>query len=331
MGQVHWLAVGYLTDRTAGVSITQRLASFKSIPRDDGLKFLIVGASGFIGRHLATYTKSLGLEVIGTQSQPRRPDLVTFDLLHDRIADRVNASFFENTEQTYGIICAMTSNIDRCFLERETSYKVDVENTIRLIQDLQSLEVKPVYISSGSVYDGITGYYSEEHPRSPINEYARHKAAVESYIEINAPDMLVLRPDKVVGDDPSENHMFSDWYQCMKENKPIVCMEAQLFSPTWVEDVAQAITLGCKLNLSGIFNLASSEYFTRSELAMQFVANLGGNTEVICKPQSEFGFLEVRPKKSYLDSSRFVKATDMRFTSMREVFRIFKQKACQSI
>ena len=295
------------------------------------MKFLIVGASGFVGRHLATYIQSLGLDMVGTQSRPRDPNLVTFDLLQHRIADCVNQSFFENGEQAYGIICAMTTQIDRCFLERETSYKVDVENTIRLIQDLQALGVKPVYISSGSVHDGCSGYYDEEYPRSPINEYGRHKAAVESFIETHGPSMLVLRLDKVVGDDPSESHMFSDWYQCLKDKKPILCIEEELFAPTWVEDVARAITLGCKLELSGLFNVANAEFFSRGELARQFVANMGGDVEVICKPQREFGFVEARPYKSYLDSSRFVKASNFKFTSMREVFRSFKQKVGEGV
>ena len=59
------------------------------------------------------------------------------------------------------------------------------------------------------------------------------------------------------------------------------------------------------------------------ELVEQFALSLNMKAEIMPKPQSDFDFLDPRPLKSYLDSTKFIKATDVRFTSMREVFQQF--------
>lgn len=289
------------------------------------MRFLIVGASGFVGRHALAYVRSLGYAALGTQSRDGQPGLITFDLLRHRISHRIPPAFFENDEPVIGVICAAVTQIDRCAKEQETSYKVNVERTIQLIHDLTALGAKPIFLSSSFVYDGAVGYYGEDYPHSPVSAYGRHKSTVERYLQEHLPDVLVLRLDKIVGDDPSEHHLFSEWYHWVSEGRPITCIEDQVFSPTFVTDVAGAIVASCGEGLSGVYNVAGSEFFSRVELARQFVLALGRDADIVCKSQAALKFLDLRPLKSYLDSTKFVKATGMRFTSMREVFQVFRQ------
>ena len=85
------------------------------------MKFLIVGASGFLGRHVLARASSLGHETVGTQCRSQRPALVTFDLLRGRISERVSPSFLGGDGPIFGVIAATISPIDRCVLEPETS------------------------------------------------------------------------------------------------------------------------------------------------------------------------------------------------------------------
>lgn len=289
------------------------------------MKFLIIGASGFVGRHLLAYVKSEGYDVIGTQSHSLYPRLITFNLLEHRIKDRVAPDFFDTNHQIFAVICVAISQIDRCFLEREISHKINVDNTIRLIDDLTKKNVKPIFLSSDNVYDGRLGFYNEHHKPNPINEYGRQKVKVESYIKQNIPKGLVLRLSKIVGDDPSEHHLFSEWYKLVEKNQPIICIEKQIFSPTFVKDVASGIVLSCKKGLLGLYNMANPEFFQRGELARQFILMLGKKVDIISKPQSEFKFSDKRPEKTYLDSSKFMKVTGMKFTPMGEALNIFIQ------
>lgn len=288
------------------------------------MKFLIVGASGFIGSHTLRYIHSLGYEVVGTTTSSQQSNLVSFDLCSDRIKDRI--SLFQTDEPVFGIICSAFSRIDRCLLEKEKSLEINVKNTCRLLDDFKHLGIKPIFLSSDHVYDGTLGYYSEVDSPSPINEYGKQKLIVENYLkEIFLEDFLVFRLSKIFGDNPKEAHPLSDWYQKIKAKQPIVCIQSQIFSPTFVEDVAKGIVLSCQRNLSGIYHLANPQFFPREELARQFARFLGQEVEVVSKAQEEFGFADKRPEKTYLDSTRFSRETGMSFTSMREVFEAFVQ------
>lgn len=287
------------------------------------MRFVIVGASGFIGRHTLAYVRSLGYEARGTQNCSTYSGLIPFNLLEHRIGDCVGKEFFDTDTPVFGVICSAICQIDRCRQEPQLSYKVNVERTIALIEDLFALGATPVFLSSDGIFDGTLGYYSEEHPPSPVNEYGRQKVAVESYLHRAVPKSLTFRLSKIVGDDPLEHHIFSEWWQWLREGRPITCIDGQLFSPTFVDDVAKAIVLACARGLTGVYHVANPELFSRDELARQFLVALRCEAPIICKSQEALHFVDPRPAKSYLDSTRFVRATDMRFTSMRQVITQF--------
>jgi len=110
----------------------------------------------------------------------------------------------------------------------------------------------------------------------------------------------------------------------LRSNQPIVCIRGSLLSPTYVMDVAQGIVVACQRGLTGVYHVSNSEFFHREELATQFCHALGRSPTVLSKPLEEFNFPDRRALKSYLDGTRFVQATGMRFTPMREVFRRFR-------
>ena len=294
------------------------------------MKFLIIGASGFIGRNVLAHVHSLGFEAVGTQSQAREEGLVTFNLLHDRIVDCVGKPFFEGERRVCVIICAVVSNMDQCLLDREMSHRVNVEQIIQLVEDVGLLGSKTVFLSSCFVFDGTVGYYNEEHSVSPVNEYARHKVEVEQYLQKHVPDAFIARLEKIVGDHPSERQMFAQWHQLLQAGEPIVCIEGSLLSPTYVTDVARGFLLACQRNLAGVHHVSNSEFLYRDELARQFCYAMGKAPNVITRPLQEFNFPDKRALKSYLDGSRFARLTGLRFTPMREVFRAFLEKTrCQ--
>lgn len=289
------------------------------------MKFLIVGASGFIGRNIFEHIKNSGHEVVGTQNESIQSDLVFFDILTDKIKEKIGPGFFETAEKVFVVIAAALSQMDRCFTEKELSYKINVEKTIQLIEDVRRLGAIPVFISTSAIYNDVLGYHSEGSRQAPINEYGRHKQTVDQYLISNVPEAFIVRLDKIVSDDLKGGHLFAEWFQKIQENEAITCID-QLFSPTYVIDVAKAIACGCQLKLCGAYNVANPEFFTRVELAKQYMSAVGGQVDIVLKSHEEFNFADPRNKNSYLDGTKFIKETGMRFTSMREVFNSFLSK-----
>lgn len=290
--------------------------------------FLIVGASGFIGRHLLAHLTNLGIPVVGTRSRSGKrlgvPGLIPFDLDHDRIVDTVGREFFEGPHPVEAVICAAVDNMDWCYRERETSRRIYVDRTCRLIDDLVAIGARPTFISTCFVFDGAEGHYDEDHPVSPINEYARQKLDVERHLAARAPQSWTLRLDKIVGDDPAEETFFTQWFRLLQAGQPIVCIANSILSPTFVEDVAEAIRLGAIHRLAGVHHVANPEQFLRADLARLFCRALGTpDHPVIEKPLAEFRFTDARALKSSLNGSRFARLTGLRHTAMNEAMRRF--------
>jgi dTDP-4-dehydrorhamnose reductase len=269
----------------------------------------------------------VGYPVIGTQSTARNSLLVKFDLQEDRIADCLTPSFCAAGGRAFAVICAGINQLDRCMRERELSHYVNVINTIQLMWDLETLGITPVFFSSGFVFDGSTGNYSEEGVPCPINEYGRQKVFVEKFMREKLPGSLVLRLDKVIGDDPSEFHLFTEWYAAAANHRPLICIKGQVFSPTLVSDVARAIVVSCEQGLAGVYNVANPEFFSRADLAREFLRAMRADVDVIERSQEELGFSDLRPLRTYLDPSKFSNATGMRFTPVREAIQRFLAKA----
>lgn len=289
------------------------------------MKFLVIGASGFIGRNLLAYVRAQGFEAVGTQSQPRSAALVKFNLLNDRIAECVGSAFFETGDRVCVVICSVVSNMDQCLLDRETSHRINVEQTIQLIKDVRAYNAKIVFLSTCFVFDGTRGYYNEDHPITPINEYARHKVEVEQFLQERVPDAFIARLEKIVGDSPHDGQFFAQWQKLLDADKPIVCIEGSLLSPTYVKDIVQAFVLACQKNLTGIYHVSNSEFFYRDELARQFCYAVGKPPNVVTRPLAEFKFPDKRALKCYLDGSKFVTESGIRFTAMRKVFQAYLQ------
>ena len=295
------------------------------------MNLLIIGASGFIGSHIFHRAQQEGINVIGTRFSSSKQNLITFDVSKDSIGNVLPDTFLSLETPTYAVICSAITQIDLCAKDKENSYNFNVRHIIRLVEELTKKGIQIVYLSSEAVYDGAVGYYSEKDLPTPINEYGRQKVEVEKFLLKHHPNSLVFRLSMIVGDNPSEPHLFSDWSQLIQRRKPIVCIKGQIFSPTFVDDVACGILLGLKNNLSGLYHLSNKEFFAREKLARQFVYQFDRliektGTEVVSIAECEFGFLDRRQLKTYLDGALFEKATNMHFTSMREVMEGFLGK-----
>ncbi|MGE3308418.1 MAG: NAD(P)-dependent oxidoreductase [Limisphaerales bacterium] len=298
-------------------------------------RFLVVGASGFVGRHLRARLQSLAIPVVGTRSRSGRrpfaaPDLVPFDLDGDRIAhtlDAVDRGFFAGPARVEAVVCAAVDNMDWCHTEREVSRRIYVDRIRRLIDDLAGLGARITFPSTCFVFDGAVGNYAEDDPVAPVNEYARQKLEVERHLAGAAPDGCVVRLDKIVGDDPAEPTLFTQWLGHLRGGTPIVCIADSVLSPTFVGDVVDAILLGARLGLGGVHHVANPEQFLRADLARAFCSELGVPAHPVAeRALSEFHFADARALKSSLNGSRFARRTGLQATPMREVLRRFHDR-----
>lgn len=286
---------------------------------------LIIGASGFIGSYLATEAEKNSLGYMGTARNEICSKNVHFDLKTDRIKDIID-EIVRDGKLKVAVICAAISKIDYCKANFEESYFINVTTTKQLIDELDEYGFKIVFLSTDNVFDGEKGHYSEEDEVHPINEYGCQKREIEKYLISRNKNHLVLRLSKVVGHNRFEPHPFDEWFELATQKKEICCIKGNIFSPTYIIDVARGILRSIEQDLVGIYHLCNNEYFSRYDLAMKFIDYFGFHSSVCEKDLTDFRFLDNRPLKTNMCGDKFKYATGFGFTPMKTVMSEMKAR-----
>lgn len=291
------------------------------------MKLFIIGASGFIGGSLLKMAMTDNIEAAGTGYKRRAEGLIYFNMLDNNFDEILPARFKDAPGEVLAVICSANPLIEECRKQPAESYRLNVTSTKNLIKSIEGAGIKFCFLSTDNVYDGISGYYGETEPQCPCNEYGRQKAEIEKHILENHKNGLIFRLSQTLSNTVSEKHLFSQWDEWCRTKKEIMCIKDNIFSPTFVGDVYTALLAAFSKKAAGLYNCVNGEHFSREELARQFVRHLypDGGVKITVKPASEFGFVENRALKTYLDNTKIVNELGIKFNSMKSVMQSFSR------
>ena len=206
------------------------------------MKLLITGASGFLGRAVATAAVSAGHDVTTFQ---RRPSAV--DGAHDVLGSIADASALEYALDGIEGIIHLAAKVSLVG-ERADFERINIEGTARLIELAKKAGVSRfVQVSSPSVAHAGTSLHGvgadRANPATARGEYARTKAIAELYALGNdAPDFAVVavRPHLVWG--PGDTQLLERIVERANQGRlPIVGTGAALIDTTYVDNAAAAM------------------------------------------------------------------------------------------
>lgn len=271
----------------------------KASPDTSGLKILITGASGGLGRALYSNLSKI-YTVIGLCHQNLRQDLIPIDLTYpDDFKDL--AVLFRQFKPDILIHTVAISDADSCERNPTQARKLNVEATQALCQLIHKTQSKMIYISSNDVFLGDHGMYAETDLPQPVNVYAQTKLAAEQAV-LNTTLGLVLRTTFMSWHNSSKQSFVSWIKDSLEAGRMIYLSEDQFYSPlaaitlvNWIEKLFSA---------KGIYHLGSSRC-SRFELGLTLAQKSGLNTDLI-KPilMEKLPFYAARPKDSSLNCSK---------------------------
>lgn len=294
------------------------------------MQLLIIGASGFIGRHLYQYCKQAGICAAGTYYQNKTDnEYIFFDMYRQSFADLLERmpENFCLKEMTV-ILCGANASIDSCKLNEKLSYILNVQRTKEILAELQQLKIKTVFLSSEAVFEGEKGLYTEEDIPNPITAYGRQKFEIENYILGNIKNALIFRISRAVGSCFGEKDIFNEFFQKICKNEKIICLKNQSFCLTEVDDISKAIVLAVSRDLQGLYHVSSDNYITRYELARLFskeVFNGRGLGLVEEKDFEEINFVDNRHVKGGLNGALLKKYINMEYMDLNTIIRKYKK------
>lgn len=216
---------------------------------------IITGAAGLIGQYLVKTAPrwAPGWDVTGLS----RAELELTETLS--VDARIRA-----LKPDLLIHCAALSRTKDCEQHPDQAYRTNVESTAHLAQLSKTIPL--IFLSSGEVFDGKTGWYSETDEPSPINVYGQTKLEAEQTVLQN-PGHTVVRIVLTAGTSETGDRSFvEDMCRTARAGKDVTLYADEFRCPLPAGVIARTIWELVDRKQPGLYHLGGSERLSRWEI-----------------------------------------------------------------
>lgn len=256
------------------------------------MKIFITGANGLLGQKLiSTFNAHKPKFEIFALSKGQNNILYNYrykyidvDITHK---DEVKRIILEHNPDVV-INCAAITNVDRCQLQRNLSWSVNVDAVKNLADACKLTDSFLMQLSTDFIFDGKDGPYDEESMASPANFYGSTKLEAEKYLIRSSTRHSIIRTNQVYGFVQGlKRPNIVTWVQTnLKVNRPIQALTDQYRTPALADDLALGCYLAAIQNAEGIFNIGSRELVSVYEFATIVADVCKLNKDLICPVSS---------------------------------------------
>lgn len=236
-------------------------------------RLLIIGASGFLGQHIARQAAAAFDVVEADLAIPPGEHGLAMDITSE---ESVKAGF-ERAAPDVAIVLAAISDIDDCERRPELAQAVNVDGAAAVARICARTGSRMVFTSSAAVFDGLRHGYRESHSPTPVSVYGRTKAQAEETILRLLPSALILRLALVIGfaGGPGTNAMLNKFAGKLHAGESVSFPDYEYRNPI------DAGTLSCfllellQIGAAGIFHAGAAESISRFELGVRMAERMG--------------------------------------------------------
>ena len=269
------------------------------------MRMLITGASGLLGTKLCKIALSSNHEVYSAYNthKPLYGKPIQLDISNK---DAVEKAFRKIRPEAVVHAAALT-NVDKCELEKELAWKINVEGTENIAKLCKKHDAFLVYISTDYVFDGKNGMYKETDKPSPINYYGLTKLKGEEKVKAIADEFCIARTSVIYGSIPAaEKINFVLWLlEKLRRKEKVKIVTDQWNSPTLNTNLASMILEVIERKIIGTYHLAGATRISRYEFAKLIAKNFELDEQLIMPTLSnQFKWIAKRPKDSSLNTQK---------------------------
>ncbi len=227
-------------------------------------RILLIGASGFIGRYCYKKLKSnlTDFELIGTFCKNPSPELINLDYTNLNLFNQI-------LNKVAPDIIIWTAGIKDLSITEHNNFSSEEHNELPISQILKyQNEINKlthlIFVSSDYVFNGIKGNYRSTDSPCPNTYYGKSKYNTEKIIARNNKLYSIIRAGAVIG----QGSKFFEWITDeLKMNKSIELFD-DIFSPTPINNIANAIIFSIANKLKGIYHISGGKGLSRYEFGM---------------------------------------------------------------
>jgi len=277
------------------------------------VKILITGSSGMLGQalcdKLATEHDVTGIDIREkTETGGRKIDFLKIDITEkEPITQKI-----KEVSPDIVIHSAAYTDVDGCEKNENIARRLNAEAVKYISFAANQCGCFLIYISTDYIFDGEKkSPYTEEDVPNPVSIYGKTKLEGEIAVKETSNKYLIIRTSWLFGE--GGKNFVETIIEKAKNNNELKVVEDQRGSPTYSNDLAQAIEFivrdhKVESGQQKILNITNSGACSWYEYAKE-VFSLAGikNAKVIPITSQELNRPAQRPAMSVLDTSKFKK------------------------
>lgn len=290
-------------------------------------KTLLIGATGKTGEAFTKYARNdehYDLYLCSDDIEKLKGKANTYKV--DATDKKQIKALLKKLKPEIIINCAAMNAVDLCESDKDTASKLNSILPEILAVHSKIFGSKLITFSTDYIFDGENGPYSEDDMPHPINYYGKSKLAGENAVRSNCENYAIIRTNVIYG--PSSNGYgdFIRWLiDSMIEGEEINIVHGQFSNPTYVRDLARAIDVIVKNDLTGIYHVAGADYLSRYEIALKTAEVLGFNQNLIKAIEpSELKQDAARPERGGLIKNKAEVEFGIKFVGLKEGLEYIK-------
>ena len=252
------------------------------------MRIFVTGGAGFIGTHLCKKLTTLYQVTVydnfSNSNKETFPDMKNLTLI---VGDILDSTKLFDSMQNHDIIihlAAKTDVIDSVINPDET-FETNVQGTRNILDSCKYHNISKIILtSSAAVYQNSTNSVNETSSTKPLSPYGQSKLDMEKITIQSKINYSILRLFNVYGNGQTTG-VIANFEKNILENKPLTIFgdgEA-IRDFIHIDDVVDGIILSMK-SASGIYNIASGNGTSISDLVKLLIELSGKNSKIIYQP-----------------------------------------------
>jgi dTDP-4-dehydrorhamnose reductase len=255
-----------------------------------GMKVLITGAGGMVGRAVAEHCRARGDRVAAF-------DRAGLDITHEAAVREA----FERARPEAAINCAAWTDVDGCELDPQRAFLVNSKGVEILATTARLSSACFVTVSTDYVFDGRKeGFYTQRDDPHPLSAYAASKLEGERRAQAASARTVVVRSGWIFG--RGGKNFLATAVGRARRGERMKAISDSYGTPTYAPDLAARLRELAELDLPGIFHVVNSGEGASYETFAREAARAAGaeGVEIEAVSADSLRRLAPRPRNSRL-------------------------------
>lgn len=258
------------------------------------MKILGTGLSGLVGSRV--------VELLS-------PTFIFEDLSLETGVDITNKesvdSFFAHSDAPWVFHLAAYTDVQGAEKEKSMgpesiAWKVNVLATGNIVENCRKLNKRLLYIDTDYAFDGKKKEYTESDMPNPLGWYAKTKYEGAKLVQSLGPQGLVLRISNPYRAHPvGKKDFVHKMLERLQSNQQVTAPSDQLFAPTFIDDLAKAVSMLVNTQASGIYHAVGGKALSPFEAALLIAEVFSCDTSLVCKTTFAEMFSNRAPAPQY--------------------------------